>query len=104
MKRLNRSIEYNNHLIFKEFVQRISIELIFSVILQCKSRCGPGISTRKIVCRDPSGKKVGDRRCKGRKPAKRKRCQNTPCGGAEWIVSPWQPVSQTMDLKPQSNF
>lgn len=58
--------------------------------------CDSGVSTRKIVCRDPNGKKVGDRRCRGKKPVKRKKCQSTPCGGAEWITSPWQQVNVAM--------
>ena len=38
MKRLNRSIEYNYHLIFKEFVLRISILSYYSLLSYSVSR------------------------------------------------------------------
>lgn len=58
---------------------------------KCNVRCGGGIKTRTVVCKDKDGNVLGEEMCTDTKPITQQECNTEKC--ASWVTGDWDACS-----------
>ncbi|PVD19998.1 hypothetical protein C0Q70_20492 [Pomacea canaliculata] len=61
----------------------------------CSADCGPGLTSRSVVCRDRMGRQVSELSCEdSKRPQDRQACESSAQCGGQWFTGPWSECSE----------
>ena len=77
----------------KHYDTLFTFQTLCLLFMQCSASCGTGLTSRKVVCIDNTGRKVDEDACHvDHKPRLKKRCESNVGCGNNWFTGPWSQV------------